>query len=254
MAVLVAALAVVIALLAVLVAGILRSHAEILRSLHALGVNLDPDAASATPASGVGVTIPRPRDESRPATDIVGVTPSGDAANIAVVGARHSTLLAFLTSGCSTCSEFWSAFADPRLKIPGDARLVVVTKGEEGESPSRLRKFVPHGAPVVMSSDAWAAYDVPVAPYFVYVDGLSARVVGEGAASTWPHLAGMMEQALADAGIAAGRTPRGGRGRGLDGRARAERVDRDLMVAGIEPGHPSLYPAHEADLSDGGGA
>src|ERR1700675_2994946 len=110
MAVLVTALAVVLALLAVLVAGILRSHAAILRALHALGVD----------------------HNSRPATDIVGVTPSGAAATIAIVGARHSTLLAFLTSGCSTCSEFWSAFADRRrLRVPGDARLVVVTKGED---------------------------------------------------------------------------------------------------------------------------
>jgi len=258
MAVLVTALAVVLALLAVLVAGILRSHAEILRSLHALGVNLDPDATSATPASGVGVTVPDPRGDSRPASDIVGVTPSGDAANIAVLGARHSTLLAFLTSGCSTCSEFWSAFADPRLKVPGDARLVVVTKGEDGESPSRLRKFVPNGVPVVMSSDAWEAYDVPVAPYFVYVDGPTEQVVGEGAASTWPHLAGMMDQALADAGIAdrknADREEGGRRGREFDSRARAERIDRDLLGAGIEPGHSSLYPAHDTDLSDGGGA
>jgi hypothetical protein len=199
MAVLVTTLAAVLALLSVLVAAILRSHAEILRSLHALGVNRDPDAASATPASAVGVTVRSPRGDSRPVADIVGVTPSGDAAIIAVLGARHSTLLAFLTSGCSTCSEFWSAFEDPRLKVPGDARIVVVTKGEDGESPSRLRKFAPNGVPVIMSSDAWGAYDVPVAPYFVYIDGPTERVVGEGAASTWPHLAGMMDQALADA-------------------------------------------------------
>ena len=199
MAVLVTTLAVVLALLSVLVAAILRSHAEILRSLHALGVNLDPVAASATPASAVGVSVPLPRGDSRPVADIVGITPSGDAANIAVLGARHPLLIAFLTSSCSTCSEFWSAFADPRLKVPGDARLVVVTKGQDGERPSRLRKLVPNGVPVVMSSDAWEAYDVSVAPYFVYVDGPTERVVGKGAASTWPQLAEMMDQALADA-------------------------------------------------------
>ena len=42
MAVLVTLLAVVLALLALLVAGLLRSHAEILRALHQLGVNMDP--------------------------------------------------------------------------------------------------------------------------------------------------------------------------------------------------------------------
>lgn len=69
MAVLVTAFAVVLALVAVLIAGILRTHAEILRALHAQGVNLDPDAVSATAVSGVAVTARRSRDEWRPAID-----------------------------------------------------------------------------------------------------------------------------------------------------------------------------------------
>ncbi len=48
MAVLVALFAVVLALLALLVAGLLRSHAEILRALHQLGVNMDPGARTAS--------------------------------------------------------------------------------------------------------------------------------------------------------------------------------------------------------------
>ncbi len=42
MAVLVVLLGVVVALLGLLVAGLLRSHAEILRALHEIGVDLDP--------------------------------------------------------------------------------------------------------------------------------------------------------------------------------------------------------------------
>ena len=42
MAVLVTLFGVVLALMAVLVAGLLRSHAEILRTLHDLGVDRDP--------------------------------------------------------------------------------------------------------------------------------------------------------------------------------------------------------------------
>ena len=53
MAVLVVLLAVVVALLALLVAGLLRSHAEILRALHQLGVNMDP-----AQDDGAGVTTP----------------------------------------------------------------------------------------------------------------------------------------------------------------------------------------------------
>ena len=88
-----------------------------------------------------------------------------------------------------------------------------------------------------MSSAAWDEYEVPVAPYFVYVDGPSGIVVGEGAAGTWEQLGGMLEQALADAGLARSRR----RGRGSRGAERAEDADAELRRAGIEPGDPSLY-------------
>jgi len=256
MLVLVTLLAVVVALLVVLVAGLLRSHAEILRELYELGVDLDPDAPTgrAQPSSDRGATtIPRPRESSRPASDVAGLTPEGDAASVAIVGVQHPTLLAFLTSGCTTCVGFWSAFADPEgVRVPGDARLVVVTKGAEAESPSRLRKFTTPGLVVVMSSDAWTAYDVPVAPYFVYLDGPSGRIVGEGAAGTWEQLTGMMEQAVADAGFSTG----GRRRRRHPGSARSRelRVDRDLLAAGLEPGHPSLSPRTFDELHDPGTA
>jgi hypothetical protein len=254
MAVLVTVFAVVVALLAVLVAGLLRSHAEILRSLHELGVDLDPDSdASVTfapPRERVTTSASGAPKSTRPVTDISGVTPTGDAASIAIDGARHHTLLAFLTSGCSTCADFWSEFANPNLKVPGDARLVVVTKGEEAESPGRLRKFAPHDVPVVMSSPAWEAYDVPVAPYFVFVDGPNQQIIGEGAAATWRNLSGMMEQAVEDAGLKSSGKRR--RRRGHDGRERESDVDRALLAAGIEPGDPSLYPDTDADLHESG--
>jgi hypothetical protein len=228
-----------VGLLAVLVAGLLRSHAEILRALHQLGAGLDPDAAPPTPGA-----VPRPRASGHPAADLSGTSPEGDAVAVAVVNVEHPTLLAFLTSGCTTCVEFWNAFADPReLRIPGGARLVVVTKGEEAESPGRLRKFAPRDVPVVMSSAAWDAYDVPVAPYFAFVDGPSATVVGEGAAGSWDHLRDMLSQALADAGFDA--RERRGRRAASGSRARADRADAELLAAGIEPGDPSLYPSAE---------
>jgi hypothetical protein len=242
--VLVVLLAVVVALLVVLVAGLLRSHAEILRALHDLGVDLDPDSADVTPLRPVAT--PDVRRESRRAVDVAGRTPAGDAASFAIAGAKHPTMLAFLTSGCATCTNFWNAFADPgNLRVPGDARLVVVTKGEEAESPSRLAKFASPGLAVVMSTEAWDDYDVPVAPYFAYVDGESSAIVGEGAANTWEHVVSMCEQAMSDAGMS---PSRGRRGRRLDGRAREARVDATLRGAGIEPGHPSLYPRDVTDL------
>jgi hypothetical protein len=245
MAVLVTLLAVVLGLVVVLVAGLLRSHAEILRALHDLGVDLDPaaGAAVAAPIRSIPLTAGPPRA----AADVGGVTPDGDAVHLVVTPARHPTLLAFLTSGCSSCLEFWRAFSASPPDLPGGARLVVVTKGPEAESPASLRALAPTGLPVVMSTEAWEAYDAPVAPFFVLVDGPSGAVVGEGAASAWPQVVSLMVQAMADAGIA---EPAAG---GLEGRRRrapgrprsdAEReaqVDRDLMAAGILPGDPRLY-------------
>ena len=255
MAVLVVLLAVVIALLGLLVAGLLRSHAEILRALHQLGVDMDParpegvNTALAEPTvrAGTGGDVVRsasvPKRPTRGAVDVTGTAPDESAVSIAVTGRAQLTLLAFLSSGCGTCHLFWDAFAASDLAVPGDARLVVVTKGTDAESPAMVRKLAPDAVTVVMSSDAWDAYDVPVAPFFVLVDGASASVVGEGAASTWDQVTSLLHNALADAGL----LDRKGRLKaGVQPRARADvtrerRVDRDLLAAGITPGDPSLY-------------
>lgn len=269
MVVLVTLLAAVVALLGLLVAGLLRSHAEILRVLHSMGADLDPDAADAsTPDASARVPVrtsrrtgvvgdagsPAAGDADRQAADIVGSTPRGDARSIAVVGVAHNTLVAFLTSGCSTCSAFWEAFARGTPQVPGDARLVVVTQGAALESPSRLARFAPQEIPVVMSDEAWSAYDVPGAPYFAFIDGPSGQVVGEGAGMTWNQVLSLIEQALDDVGYHGDRRrPRRRRPSGAD------RADRALLSAGITPGHPSLYgidaaapaPATGASTADG---
>jgi hypothetical protein len=216
--------AVAIVLLGLLVVGLLRSHAEILRKLHELGAGLDPDA----PASGVTNPVPVPATVRRTAAtgfDLAGTTPADEAVRIGVVGARQSTLLAFLSSGCLTCGGFWEAFAGTdRLAVPGGARLVIVTKGPEAESGSRIRELAPAAVQVVMSTAAWEQYQVPHTPYFVYVDGPSGRILGEGSAQTWDQVRTLWSQALAD--------ERGGEAR----------ADRELLQAGIHPGHESLYP------------
>ena len=233
MAVLVLLLAVVVALLGVLVAGLLRSHAEILRALHQLGAGLDPDA----PLPRNTRDTERLARSTRRATDIAGESPTGDALSIGVVDVDHPTLVAFLTSGCTTCAGFWTAFSQPRLRVPGGARVVAVTQGPEAESPARLTKFAPPDVPVVMSSAAWTDYEVPLAPYFAYVDGPTGAIVGEGNAATWEQLVSMMQQALADAGLARGRRRRDARDAD-----RADLADEELRRAGIQPGDPSLYP------------
>lgn len=242
--------AVVIVVLTVLVAGLLRSHAEILRALHDLGAGIDSDA----PGGADGATspiqlrtrpgVPEPRGVATPAFDVAGVDVHGDAIVVGVAGVSHPTLLAFLTSGCTTCASFWEAFSAPHLDVPGGARVVVVTKGPEDESLSRLVPMVPPGLTTVMSSTAWTDYQVPGSPYFIYIDGQRGQVVGEGAAGSWEQVAKFLRQSLEDAGydgsdrraLRPSAAPR-------SGRDRADRIDAELRAAGIEPGDPRLYPS-----------
>ena len=228
MAEVVAIQAVAIVLLGVLVAGLLRSHAEILRKLHELGAGIDPDAR---PGAGVTSAVAAPvRRSASTGFDVAGTTPVDEAVRVGVVGARQSTVLAFLSSGCLTCGGFWNTFAaTDRLAVPGGARLVIVTKGPESESQSKVRELSPAAFPVVMSTEAWLEYKVPHTPYFVYVDGPTGRIVGEGSAGTWGQVVSLWSQALADEA--------GGE----------SRADRQLQEAGIHPGHESLYPTARAE-------
>jgi hypothetical protein len=261
MAVLVTLLAVVLALLALLVAGLLRSHAEILRALHQLGVDIDPARLDDVPngAASLGAPTVRsmevPKRGTRYASDIVGTTPEQDAVSIAVNASKHLTLLAFLSSGCGSCLGFWDVFRDGGpLEVPGEARLVCVTKDPADESVASIRRLAPDDVPVVMSTAAWNDYDVPVAPFFVLIDGDSGIVIGEGAANEWAQVTSLLQTALGDAGMLDrhGRMKHGARARVSSGALREARADRDLLAAGIRPGDPSLYqlpempPEHDA--------
>lgn len=256
MTVLVTVEAVALVLLAVLVAGLLRSHADILQALHNMGAGveqLSPSTPVGPPTLRLGSAsgVPSPRQEPTGVFDIVGTTPIDEAMTIGVVGTEHNTLIAFLSSSCTTCQGFWDAFGRGAAdELPDYTRAVIVTRGPTDESPSRVRQLAPRDIPVVMSNDAWESYDVPVAPYFLYVDGQERKIVGEGAAARWEQLASLFGQAVDDA--QAGGSPSRLRARrhrlaAADAR-REERADRDLMAAGIHPGHPSLHPAPRADI------
>lgn len=249
MTALVVGLGTVVALLAVLVVGLLRSHAEILRALHDLGVNLEEGAPSAAGSRSrrrtvEGVPTPRTDGPLGGGVDLTGALPSGGAARVAVVGVEHRTLLAFLSTGCGTCGVFWDdlrAGAAAEHPVPGtETRVVVVTQGPEAESPAQVADLAPPELVTVMTSEAWDSYDVPVAPYFVLVDGPTGQVVGEGAGTSWQQVVDLLGKAEADAGAPAGRRPER-----MSGQDRAERVDRELRAAGIEPGDPSLHPTAE---------
>jgi hypothetical protein len=210
---------VLLVLLVVLVAALLRSHAEILRRLD----ELQPGGTAAA----------APARASTAAHDVSGTSLAGDAMHVGVTRPGSATLLAFLTSGCSTCAAFWEAFADPRTRLPEGVGLLVVTKDASHESPVRLRELAPSGVRVVMSSRAWVDYDVPASPYFVHVDG-RGQLAGEGTAQRFDQVLSLLTDAVDDLA--------GGEGSA----ERALRVERELAAAGIGPDHPSLRPTAPA--------
>ena len=223
----VVALGIAVLLLAVLVAGLLRSHAEILKALHELGAGLELDRPGPVPVTVEGVATPRRAADLSIPDAVSGETLDGEVLALSLLG--QDTMIAFLSSGCSTCQEFWTAFRqDPPL--PQGARLVVVTRGPGDESPSALAERRPPVVPVLMSDETWEAFGVPGSPYFVYVDG-AGRLVGEGSGATWQQVLDLMAQSRADA-LA--------RQRG-SGQVREQRDAAALGDAGIEPDHPSLW-------------
>jgi hypothetical protein len=238
MTVLVVLESIVLALLVALVIGLLRTHAEVLRRLHELGAGVyDNNASRATQADlagrvADGVAAPRVETATRTeVVDIVGVTPRGSAVSVAVGGDDRLTLLAFLSTGCTTCGDFWRAWRDDealQLTGLGRPRVVIVTKGPENEHPHAVTTLAPATTSTVMSSTAWTDYRVPASPYFVLVDG-RVGVIGEGSASSFAQLRGVLERALSDS-----RDP-------IDLRDDPSRVDAELRAAGIVPGHRSLY-------------
>jgi hypothetical protein len=236
----------ILVLLSMLVAGLLRSHAEILRRL---GDTHEEPSSRVISMPGPSLPIAghdRANGRSgRRAPDIAGTTLQGDPMKIAPDAGGRSSLVAFLSSGCSTCREFWDALQPPvRQSVPGDARLIVVTRDSSHESPSRLRDLAPGDLPLVMSSAAWAEYEVPMTPYFVYVEGSTGKIAGEGAAEAWPQIISLVRDALGDAQLALARTAdQMANGASSNGVARLRRADDELRAAGISPGHPSLYAA-----------
>lgn len=210
MTVLVSVETVLLVLLVALVAALLRSHAEILRRLG--------------PEDSAQPRIPEPTSSNRTdatAPELAGATLAGDALKLTLDG--PPTLLAFLSSGCTSCARFWETLGERRL--PTGLQPVIVTRGPDREQRSKLRTLAPESVPVVMSSDAWDRYAVPGSPYFVLVE--EGQIRGEGVATTWDALTSLLTDAIEEQQ----------EGRGIDER---------FAAAGIGPDHPSLYGALSA--------
>jgi hypothetical protein len=216
---------VVIVLLTILVAGLLKSHAEILRQLHALGASEDGSVTTS-----VGSTPRTAGFEAVPTDTLVGTNLSGDPVSLSLSHGRGNTLIAFLSSGCLSCQAFWSEFSGEFELPTPDARTVIVTKGPGSESVSRLSELAPSNLPLVMSDDIWDTFKVPMTPYFLFVNG-TGSIIGEGAASSWRHLISLLRQSLRDS-----RDPVH-----ADTTRRSDMTDDQLRGAGIEPGDETLY-------------
>ena len=242
---------IVLVVLTLLVVSLLKSHAAILRRLHEAGFGDPADEPEGSPREGIEMddadlrTVPGVqglRDGTGgPLVDVSGTTPKGSSVAIGIEGARHATLLAFLSSSCTTCATFWQAFAEDPL-LPGGARLVIVTQGAAHESPSKVAELAPAGATTVMSDEAWDSYTVPGSPYFVLA-GPGGTLLGEGSALAWPQVEQLIERALSDRGAGASFAPSGAQGREKGARRWKDRerdTDEELLAAGIRPGDPSL--------------
>jgi hypothetical protein len=225
---------VVLALLSVLAVGLLHSHAAALRQLKDMGgaVGMRSDSAPGIPVSFTA------GPSANTAHDVRGETSAGKHVAVALAaaaGAPARTLLAFLSTGCTTCGPFWQAAASATPPgLPAGTRVLAITRGPRSESVSAVGDHELAGVPVVMSDEAWEQYGVPGSPYFVLVDGAVGRVIAEGTAERWGQLTSLLTHAL-DAPAAT---------RPSD---RQARVDAELLAAGIGPGHPSLHPDHHPD-------
>jgi hypothetical protein len=186
-----------LAVASVLLVALLRAYAELLR-------RTDPDSSHATDAVDASTHRPkgylpegRTRDDT-PAFDVSGVTLEGGSLKVSPTAGR-SILFAFLSSGCLTCQTFWSSLSDVTLaRLPLDARLVIVTKDRDYESPHKLRSLALGTTPVVMSSKAWTDYGVELSPYFIFVDGRTGTVMSEGSGSDWPQVLSLLEDSFED--------------------------------------------------------
>jgi hypothetical protein len=191
-----------IAVLGVLACGLLRSQVQVLEALEDLGAGTGRGRRPSSVPTPVTLQVPRRGARGVTAVDVAGTTPAGEAVDVAVAGTGHHTVLAFLSSTCHTCAGFWRTLrTSPPSGLPDGTRLVVVTKSGAEERSTAIRELA-GDVPVVMSSEAWTDYGVPVTPYFVQVHGPSGRVVGEGSGTSWDHVMSLLNQAGADDGAA----------------------------------------------------
>jgi hypothetical protein len=235
------ALSVVIFLLGILVIGLLRSHADILRRLEGIGAGLQ----GSDHGHESRITLTRREARPAPGRQVTGITPDGEPVVMALGIGSDPTLVAFLSTTCSTCTPFWEGLQSSLMYFGGHRhRVVVVTLGESEESPTRAQSLAKPGVDVVMSSTTWSEFEVPGAPYFVLLEAETGRVIGEGSAMTFESLGEFLSDATNDQKWDLQQTSGGYA-------SEEDRIDAELRRAGIYPGDPRLFPK-KGDISEDG--
>jgi hypothetical protein len=143
-----------------------------------------------------------------------GFDPDGAAQEVAVGDER--VVFFFLTSSCYGCRVIWQGFgarsgAGPASRgaggggtagsdgsqtaaagSTGRTTAVLVTPSPSTESAEHVGALAPGGIEVLMSSEAWHAYGVTAAPWYVVV--AQGIVKAEGPAPTsWRRVEGLLE-------------------------------------------------------------
>lgn len=93
------------------------------------------------------------------------------------------TLLAFLTTTCAPCQQFWGMLADPDARAALGTKVVVVAPSPSMENRRRAQELTPPGVELHMGSETWFDYAVTQAGTFVLVhDAPDGRPPWEGPA------------------------------------------------------------------------
>ncbi len=135
-----------------------------------------------------------------PASDIIGVSPAGARVEARISEFEDLVLLAFLTTRCNGCDEFWQGLRDSAgTELPEWVETVVVTKAA-GSTGSAGVEQVAAGItrlPVIMSDGAWTDYRVSGYPFFVLVDAPTRTVISETVGFGWADVLSMVWAARA---------------------------------------------------------
>jgi hypothetical protein len=131
----------------------------------------------------------------RPAADLTGVSPEGSRLEVRLGDCGGQVLLAFLTTRCDGCDEFWAGMADTGAEgLPSSVSTVVVTRGPETVDRAEVARAASgtSGVPVVMSDQAWVDYQVMGYPFFILVDATERCVIGETVGFGWAEIVAMV--------------------------------------------------------------